>query len=155
METITVEQVKQLLADNHVVAAYPRKKLIVVDGFKRFAASPAAINAVRGKAPPRKKNPAKRSTAHLKQYQFKKGAAPRTGKKRAAKKSACSTPVRTQYVIAAQGTGKKIYFDGGKRFTENAKPHTFSTQGAALKKARSLMARYPTLKRYRVTIESF
>jgi hypothetical protein len=43
MATITVEQVKQLIASNRVVAAYPRKKQIVVDGFKRFSASPAAI----------------------------------------------------------------------------------------------------------------
>jgi fucose permease len=46
--TITVEQVNQLIASNHVVAAYPRKKQIVVDGFKRFSASPAAIKAAQG-----------------------------------------------------------------------------------------------------------
>lgn len=101
-----------------------------------------------------KKNPAKRSTAHLRKYQFKKGhgAKKRASKKKAARKSAL---VRTQYVVAAQGKGKKMLFDGGKRFTENAPPKMFATQAAALEAARGLLKRFPKLGRYRVTVESF
>lgn len=47
--TITAKQVQELKAAGRVVFAYPRKKEIVVDGFKRYAASPAAIAAAKAK----------------------------------------------------------------------------------------------------------
>lgn len=43
LENITIEQVKLLVAQNRVVVAYPRKQLVVVDGFKRYSASPKVL----------------------------------------------------------------------------------------------------------------
>lgn len=85
----------------------------------------------------------KRSTARLRKYQFKKGAA---------RKSALT---RAAFAIYAQGSGKKMHFDGSTRFTENAKPKLFATQKEAFAVARSLLKRFPKLRRYRVTVESF
>lgn len=51
---ISVEEVQRLLKTNHVVLAYPRRGEIVVDGFKRYEASKAAIAAAQA----RKSNPA-------------------------------------------------------------------------------------------------
>lgn len=47
MNAISADQVRWLLAGNHAVAGYPRKGVIVVDGFKRFKADKAAIEATR------------------------------------------------------------------------------------------------------------
>ena len=44
---LTQSDVLNLLNTGHVVAAYPRKRLIVVDGFKRYSATPAALRAVK------------------------------------------------------------------------------------------------------------
>lgn len=44
---ITAEQVKDLISSNHVVMAYPRKNIIVVDGFKRYNATDAVCKLVK------------------------------------------------------------------------------------------------------------
>lgn len=44
---ITVTQVRQLLETGHVVGVYPRKGEIVVDGFKRYSATPAVCKAAK------------------------------------------------------------------------------------------------------------
>jgi hypothetical protein len=49
MDTLTQSDVLNLLNTGHVVAAYPRKKLIVVNGFKRYRATPAALRAAKSK----------------------------------------------------------------------------------------------------------
>ena len=41
MNKITAQEVRELTACNRVVMGYPRKGLVVVDGFKRYAASAA------------------------------------------------------------------------------------------------------------------
>jgi len=49
MRTITVKEVLELKRTGHVVFAYPRKGRIVVDGFKHYQASHAAIEAAKAK----------------------------------------------------------------------------------------------------------
>jgi hypothetical protein len=44
---ITVREIIGLVAKRHVVSAYPRKGIIVVDGSKRYKASPATLAAVK------------------------------------------------------------------------------------------------------------
>ena len=39
METITIQEIKALIAANHVVCGYPRKGYVSVDGFKKYKAS--------------------------------------------------------------------------------------------------------------------
>jgi len=36
LATITQKEIDRLRATNHVVAIYPRKRLVLVDGYKRF-----------------------------------------------------------------------------------------------------------------------
>ena len=43
---ITETEIKQLIENKHSVFAYPRKKEIVVDGFKRFKAKQNHIELV-------------------------------------------------------------------------------------------------------------
>jgi len=50
MTKITLSQVKELIATNHVVFAYPRKNLVVVNGFKRYEASDAVCKFVKESA---------------------------------------------------------------------------------------------------------
>ena len=45
--TITAKQVADLKATGHVVAAYPRKGLVCVDGFKYFKAGVQALAAAK------------------------------------------------------------------------------------------------------------
>jgi hypothetical protein len=45
MKNISAAKVIALRASGQVVFAYPRKGIIVVNGFKRFKASPPAIKA--------------------------------------------------------------------------------------------------------------
>lgn len=49
MDTLTQYDVLNLLNTGHVVAVYPRKKLIVVDGFKRYNATQGAVRAAQTK----------------------------------------------------------------------------------------------------------
>lgn len=43
MPTITLQELKKLIASNHVVCPYPRKGYVSVDGFKKFKASSSAF----------------------------------------------------------------------------------------------------------------
>ena len=43
MNTITLQEIKALVATNHVVFGYPRKGYVSVDGFKKFKASAPAF----------------------------------------------------------------------------------------------------------------
>lgn len=47
MTPITAKQVQELKSKGHAVFAYPRKGIVVVDGFKKYKASAAAISAVK------------------------------------------------------------------------------------------------------------
>ena len=49
MQSITAKQVQALKAAGRVVFAYPRKGEVVVDGFKRYSAGPAACAAAKAK----------------------------------------------------------------------------------------------------------
>ena len=49
MQSITIKQVQDIKAAGRVVFAYPRKGEVVVDGFKRYSASPAACAAAKAK----------------------------------------------------------------------------------------------------------
>ena len=49
MAQITAAVVAELKASGQVVFAYPRKGIIVVNGFKRFKATDAAIKAAQAK----------------------------------------------------------------------------------------------------------
>ena len=49
MPNITAAQVTKLKESGQVVFAYPRKGIIVVNGFKRFKATDAAIKAAQAK----------------------------------------------------------------------------------------------------------
>jgi hypothetical protein len=48
LPTITAAEVKRLIETRHVVAAYPRKGILVVDGFKRYLAGKWAIEEAMG-----------------------------------------------------------------------------------------------------------
>jgi hypothetical protein len=57
------------------------------------------------------------------------------------------------YVIAAKGTGKEMRYDGVK-FSERT-PRTYSKKASAAKIARELIAKFPILRRYTVSIRPF
>lgn len=57
-----------------------------------------------------------------------------------------------KFVIAAQGTGKEMTYDGEK-FSERT-PRRFSSATAAAKLGRGLLARFPVLSKYRVSVRS-
>lgn len=56
------------------------------------------------------------------------------------------------YIITAQGTGKKMHFDGTK-FSERERVSTFSTVDAAQRKALELLKRFPVLRKYKIAVE--
>ncbi len=79
--------------------------------------------------------------------------------KRKAKKAVTKRRVRKVnpapllYIITAQGTGKKMHYDGVK-FSERERVRTFPTVEAARKCAVELIMKYPMLRKYRVKIET-
>lgn len=46
-QNIALAEVKNLIATNHVVFAYPRRGEVVVDGFKRYAATDAVLKYIK------------------------------------------------------------------------------------------------------------
>lgn len=62
-------------------------------------------------------------------------------------------PAPLLYIITAQGTGKKMHYDGEK-FSERARVTTFATVEAARKKAIDLIIKYPVLRKYKVRVET-
>lgn len=47
LNKITTKEVNELVVTGHVVFGYPRKQIIMVDGFKRYSASPQTIKALK------------------------------------------------------------------------------------------------------------
>jgi len=45
MDKITAKQITELKDSGHVVYAYPRKKVICVDGYKYYSADAGALSA--------------------------------------------------------------------------------------------------------------
>jgi hypothetical protein len=108
-----------------------------------------------GDAPPIKKNNMSAARQALKKKRRAKNPAVRS-KKKATKKRVKTArkknPAPLLYIITAQGSGKKMHYDGAK-FSERARVKTFATKDAAYKKACELVDSYPILKRYRIAIE--
>ena len=78
------------------------------------------------------------------------------GAKKRAKKRGKNPVVRTRPVLCgiyAKGTGRKMHFDGAK-FSESGRLKQFATAADAERKAQALIAQYPILRKYRVTVES-
>lgn len=73
-------------------------------------------------------------------------------KKRAKAKVKRAAP---SWGIFAKRDGKKAprMHLTGDRFTNNGAPDTFASSDAAMTKARALLAKFPVLKAYRVTVE--
>lgn len=62
-------------------------------------------------------------------------------------------PVKTGFRICIQkGSGPKMHFDGVK-FSQRPTVKGFPSQAIALRKAREFLAKFPTLRKYRVTVE--
>ncbi len=80
-------------------------------------------------------------------------AARRTKKKVIKKRSRKVNPAPLMYIITAQGTGRKMSYDGAK-FSERAKIRLFKTVADARKCAVELIVKYPMLRKYKVRIET-
>lgn len=101
------------------------------------------------------KERAKRVTPAMKQAakkMAKKRIALRAKRKARRAKLNCN-PAPLMYIITAQGTGKKMSYDGEK-FSERAKIRLFKTVEDARKCAVDLIIKYPMLRKYRVKIET-
>jgi hypothetical protein len=72
--------------------------------------------------------------------------------KRRVKKRVRQNPRVPLYIIAAQGTGRRMHYDGTK-FSERPRVVTFKSARLAKEKASQLMRQYPILKKYTVWIE--
>lgn len=101
---------------------------------------------LRGKLVATKKNPAQRSAVAIKRQRKKKA-------KRAVKKAAPKKRSKT-FAIYASKTAKspRMHFDG-KNFSQRSTIRRFPSVALAAKTARELIAKYPVLRKYRVTVE--
>lgn len=62
-------------------------------------------------------------------------------------------PSKTGFVVCIQkGNGPKMHYDGVK-FSQRPTRKVFPSQAIALRKAREFLAKFPTLRKYRVTVE--
>lgn len=91
----------------------------------------------------------KRKNKDVNPYAVCKAASNKKKKRRVRKVN----PAPLLYIITAQGTGKKMHYDGTK-FSERERVSTFPTVEAARKKAVELIIKYPVLRKYRVRIET-
>ena len=88
-----------------------------------------------------------------KERRVAKQTATRKPKKRSSKTYLRVNPAPLLYIITAQGTGKKMHFDGTK-FSERSKIRLFKTAEEARKCAEKLIATYPLLRKYKICVET-
>ncbi len=94
------------------------------------------------------------SAKRTKKKAVKRKAVKRVVKRKAIKKRArLKNPAPLMYIITAQGTGRKMSYDGTK-FSERAKIRLFKTVDEARKCAIDLIVKYPLLRKYKVRVET-
>lgn len=59
-----------------------------------------------------------------------------------------------QFKLIARGSGKPMHFDGSK-FSERSETKVFPTLDAARSFALKLLAKYPVLRKYRLSVELY
>ncbi len=78
----------------------------------------------------------------------------KTAKRKIVKRRARKVnPAPLLYIITAQGSGRKMSYDGVK-FSERSKIRLFKTADEAIKCAEGLVAKYPLLRKYKVAVET-
>ncbi len=92
-----------------------------------------------------------------KYYRRKSNPLKRKSKKTASKRKSKTylriNPAPLLYIITAQGSGKKMHYDGTK-FSERAKIRLFKTAEEARICAEKLIANYPMLHKYKICVET-